>query len=64
MRNLDSPNQHDIARSDVFVPDGISLKLIAVVVLSNDVVLRNMLIPNISLLEKIGEHDQSYLHEL
>jgi hypothetical protein len=48
MRNLDSPDQHDIARSDVYVPDGISL--IAVVVL----VLRKLVNPDISLLEKFG----------
>ena len=55
MRNLDSPDQCDIVRGDVIVPDVISL--VAVVVH----VLRILVDPDISLLEKFGEH---YLHEL
>ena len=56
MRNLDSPDQYDIARSDVFVPDGISLRLVAVVVVDfHNSVVHNPLNPDISLLEKFGE---------
>ena len=51
MRNLDGPDQRDIARSDVLVPNAISLPVIAVVAVVV-FVLRNLLGPDISLLEK------------
>jgi hypothetical protein len=49
MRDLDSPDQCDMVRSDVIVPDVISL--VAVVVL----VLCSLVNPDISLLEKFGQ---------